>query len=166
MARKSYLGGSTIIGPRDDPYRLENTPHHYTSGDDERPRLVFWGKMEDDLFEELEGFSFDYISELFCALQHAFLYQDLDAIKRIAEADEFLGNYTLRVMNKVMIGRKFRKQKGKIVIRKEGRLEWNTDQVIAVYRALLAAQDPEIDEIPEVHPAIKSLIKEQAIGDG
>lgn len=162
MARKTYLGGSTIIGARDDPYRLENTPHEYIEDYEERPRAVFWGKIANDLFEELDGFDFDYLSELFSALQHAFAHGDLTAITRIAEDDEFLGNYTLRLMNKVMIGRKFDKQKGKIVIRKEGKLQWDASQIVAVYRAMIAVQDSEFDEIPEIHPEVRKLLEHQS----
>ncbi len=158
MSRKSYLGGSTIIGPRDDPYRLENTPHEYIEDYEERPRAVFWGKIADNLFEELDGFDFDYLSELFSALQHAFVHGDLTAITRVAEDDEYLGNYTLRLMNKAMIGRKFDKLKGKIIIRRDGKLEWDASQIVAVYRAMLRAHDAEFDEMPSIHSDVQKLI--------
>ena len=156
MGKKRYLGGSTIIGPRDDPYRIENTPHNYVE-DNERPRTIFWG-IADDLFDELQGLDFGYLSEIYSAMQHAFVHGDLTAITRIAEADGSLGSYTLRLMNKVMIGRKFGKQKGKIVIRKNGKLEWDARQIIAVYRAMIVAQDAQIDELPDIHPQVQKLI--------
>lgn len=158
MSRKSYLGGSTIIGPRDNPYRMENTPHEFISDYEETPRVVLWGKIAEDLYEELDGFDFEYLKELFSALQHAFLYGDLTSITRIAEDDEFLGNYTLRLMNKAMIGRTFDKIKGKVIIQREGKLQWDASQIVSVYRAMIRAYDAELDDIPSIHPEIQKLI--------
>ena len=165
MARKTYLGGSTIIGRRDDSYRLENTPHEYIEDYEERPRALFGRKIADDLFQELDGFGFYYLSELFSTLQHAFLDGDLRPIMRMAEDDEDLGSYTLRLMNKVIIGRKFDKQKGKIVIRKDGKLRWDARQIVAVYRAMIAAYDAEYygsDEVPDLHPQVLKFLERQS----
>lgn len=159
MSRKSYLGGSTIIGPRDNPYRIDNTPHEFFGDYEDTPRQIFWGKIAADLFEELDGFDFEYLKELFSALQHAFLHGDLTSITRIAEEDEVLGNYTLRLMNKAMIGRKFNKRKGKIKIQRDGRLKWDASQIVAVYRAMIRAYNAEFDDFPSIHPEIQKLIE-------
>jgi hypothetical protein len=162
MGNKAYLGGGTIVGPRNDPYRLENTRHDYISEYRGRPQGVFWERIADDLFDELDGYDFDYVCAVFSALQHAFLHGDLTVIARIAENDELLGSYTLRLMNKVMTGRKFDKQKGKVIIRKSGKLEWNANQIVAVYRAMIAAHDADFDEIPDIHPNVQKLVDRQS----
>lgn len=160
MSRKSYLGGSTIIGPGNDPYRLENTPHDYTEDYGERPRTVFWSTTADDLFDELDGFDFLYLSQIFSSIQHAFVHGDLIAISRVSKEQEdvYLENYTLRVANKVMLGRRFDKRKGQIILQRSGKLEWDASQIVALYRAMMRAHDTVFDEAPSIHPDVQQLI--------
>jgi hypothetical protein len=165
MGRKSYLGGSTILGPRDNPYRTENSPHQYLEDYSDRPRCYFYGQISESLFDELAGFDFTFISEIFSCLQHAFLHGDLTAITRLAEQNDYLGNYILRLMNATMIGRKFDKEKGQIVIKKLGKLQWDVAQIIAVHQAMVTSHDPDCDQLPLVSPTVQMLIDERGFSD-
>ncbi len=75
--------------------------------------------------------------DLLLSAEHAFLYNDLDTFKRLAlNVDDIsFQNYSLRDANLLMTGRRFDREKGEIILHRDGPLVWRWDILTNLYLA-------------------------------
>lgn len=168
MGRGNYRGGSTIIGPRDNPRRLENTRPIAIEEDRSRSRFHGGGRETAEV-EDWVFLGFDTCRDMLLATQHGVLTGDLRKIQQVATeyGDPWVDNMYLRMANFLMVGRRFDRGKGGLVIKKEGRLDWRWHAIAALVRAARLAWDEEVDddEIPTLDPEFRRRLAE-GLGTG
>lgn len=79
MGRKTYLGGSTITGPRDNPRRLENTHPVFIEEDPSRSRF-YGGGRETAAMKDWMEHGFATCEEMLIATQHTVLTGDITVL--------------------------------------------------------------------------------------
>jgi len=73
-------------------------------------------------------------------------------VTRLAEVydNHGLGNYILSLANMMIVGRKFNKHKDKVIIEKDGKLNWNEDNLITLYQVMSDAYNSDLDIMPNI----------------
>lgn len=160
MAKGTYIGGHTIIGPSDDPYRLENTAPEKFEPDEDRQRYIPEYQCDGSL-ESWKVFGYWLCLDVLLAAQHAAIHGDLTTFTKVAneQFDTQEQSELLRLANVLMTGREFFKEKGEVKCRKTGKLGWNWSALAALAQAVQSTAGEEFEEPPEIDERLVSMLK-------
>ena len=168
MGRKHYLGGSTITGPSDNPYRLENTAPLRIEGEP-CEKAYFHNSVRTGSLEEWRWFGLGPCSDMLEVVQMAVLAWDPSLIMRAAAEGRWClePQDILLAANALLQTRKFIARGGKVtMVRIEQKLIWNRDALRNLYRAAeLCLSDPgeEASEMPDLDSRFVAFILDETM---
>ena len=168
MGRKNYLGGSTITGPGDNPYRLENTAPLRGKGEPSEVAYVYRPVRTGSL-EEWRDFGLGPCSDVLEVIEKSVLAWDPSLIMKGAtelraclEPEEIL-----LAANALLASRKFISRKGVVSMQRlEQKLIWNREALRNLYQAAeLCLSDPgeEASEMPDLDPRFVAFILDETM---
>lgn len=168
MGRNNYLGGSTITGPGDNPYRLENTAPLRVKGEPSEKAHVY-NFIRTGSLEEWHGCSLGPCSDMLEIAEKVALAWDPSLFMKAAAEDRWCldPQDILLAANALLASRRFISRKGVVSMQRlEQKLIWNRDALRNLHQAAeLCLSDPgeEASEMPDLDPRFVAFILDETM---